>query len=246
MNSLARGLAVLNAFSDNSTGLKMTHLSDRTGLSRAVVRRCLYTLEQLGYVRKSSDGFHLEPKVISLSQTYFSASPLTTQAQEFLDQVKNATGESCSLAVLDEDEVVYVARSAARKVIDLTLGVGSRLPAYCSSLGRVLLADFQDDEIIRRLDEMDRIQRTEYTKTGVTDILEAIREARFNGYCLVEQELEIGLRSISVPVRNQNQRIIAAMTVGMPAIQSIQQSMLHDILPALQNASRELGSQLIC
>ena len=171
---------------------------------------------------------------------------MTTQAQEFLDQVKNATGESCSLAVLDEDEVVYVARSAARKVIDLTLGVGSRLPAYCSSLGRVLLADFQDDEIIRRLDEMDRIQRTEYTKTGVTDILEAIREARFNGYCLVEQELEIGLRSISVPVRNQNQRIIAAMTVGMPAIQSIQQSMLHDILPALQNASRELGSQLIC
>lgn len=246
MNSLARGLAVLSAFSENSTALKMTHLSDRTGLSRAVVRRCLYTLEQLGYVRKSTDGFHLEPKVISLSQTYFSASPLTTQAQEFLDQVKDATGESCSLAVLDDDEVVYVARSAARKVIDLTLGVGSRLPTYCSSLGRVLLADFQDDEIIRRLTEMERNKRTKYTKTEVTDVLEAIREARFKGYSLVEQELELGLRSISVPVRNQNQRVIAAMTVGMPAIQSTPQEMVSNILPSLKGASRELGSQLIC
>ncbi|MDG2166778.1 MAG: IclR family transcriptional regulator C-terminal domain-containing protein [Opitutales bacterium] len=246
MNSLARGIAVLSAFSDNSTGLKMTHLSDRTGLSRAVVRRCLYTLEQLGYVRKSTDGFHLEPKVISLSQTYFSASPLTTQAQEFLDRVKDATGESCSLAMLDEDEVVYVARSAAKKVIDLTLGIGSRLPTYCSSLGRVLLADYDDEDILSRLKDMDRVKRTKYTKTEINELLEVIRESRYSGYSLVNQELEIGLRSISVPVRNQNQRVIAAMTVGVQAMQTPQRTMETEILPILRSASKELGSQLIC
>ncbi len=246
MNSLARGIAVLSAFSDNATGLKMTHLSERTGLSRAVVRRCLYTLEQMGYVRKSTDGFHLEPKVISLSQTYFSASPLTTQPQEFLDRIKDSTGESCSLAVPDDDEVVYVARSAAKKVIDLSPGIGSRLPAYCTSLGRVLLADFEDEDILIRLKSMDRVKRTNYTKTEINELLEVIRESRYSGYSLVNQELEIGLRSISVPVRNQNQRVIAAMTVGVQATQTSQRTMETEILPILRTASKELGSQLIC
>lgn len=246
MNSLARGLAVLNAFSDNSTGLKMTHLSDRTGLSRAVVRRCLYTLEQLGYVRQSTDGFHLEPKIISLSQTYFSASPLTTQAQEFLDRVRNATGESCSLAVLDEDEVVYVARSAARKVMTVSLGIGSRLPAYCTSLGRVLLAHFPEEELLERLKKMDRVKHTDNTKTEVADLMEIMRETAHRGYSLVNQELEIGLRSLSVPVRNQNQHVIAAMNVGVQATRTTQRRMIAEILPILLSASRELGSQLIC
>ena len=163
-----------------------------------------------------------------------------------MDRVKDATGESCSLAVLDENEVVYVARSAAKKVIDLTLGIGSRLPAYCSSLGRVLLADYDDEDILSRLKAMDRVKRTEYTKTEINDLLEVIRESRYSGYSLVNQELEIGLRSVSVPVRNQNQRVIAAITVGVQAMQTSKRAMETEILPTLRTASKELGSQLIC
>jgi IclR family pca regulon transcriptional regulator len=136
MNSLARGLEVIRAFSDTATGLMMPAISMKTGLSRAVVRRCLYTLEQMGYVSQRADGYYLEPRILALSQTYFSSNTLPSLAQDFLDRVKETTGESCSLAVLDHDEIVYVARSAARRIMTVSLGIGSRLPAFYTSLDR--------------------------------------------------------------------------------------------------------------
>jgi IclR family pca regulon transcriptional regulator len=246
MNSLARGVAVLQAFSDTTTGLKMSHISVRTGLSRAVVRRCLYTLEQLGYVRQNADGYYLKPKILSLSQTYFSSSSLTSQAQEFLDRVKEATGESCSLAVLDEDEVVYVARSAAQKIMTVSLGIGSRLPAYCTSLGRILLAALPPKELANLLGKTNRLKHTQFTKTSLRDLNGAISIARDKGFALTDQELEVGLRSIAVPLRNQEQKVVAAINVGVQAASVNKRKMTTEILPVLESAATGLGSQLIC
>ena len=246
MNSLARGIAVLQAFSDTTTGVKMSNISISTGLSRAVVRRCLYTLEQLGYVRHGADGYYLEPKILSLSQTFFSSSSLTSQAQEFLDRVKESTGESCSLAVLDKDEVVYVARSAAWKIMTVSLGIGSRLPAFYTSLGRVLLATLPESQLDQYLKQLKLEPFTESTLTSKSDLRTAIQKADQQGYALVNEELEIGLRSLAVPVMNHDKQVVAAINVGVQATRMGSRKMIKEILPILKNAAYDLGSQLIC
>ena len=246
MNSLARGLAVIRAFSDTTRGTTLMKISEQTGLSRAVVRRCLYTLEEMKYVSKREDGYYLEPRILALSQTYFSSNPLPSLSQDFLDRVKEATNESCSLAVLDQDEIVYVARSAARKIMTVSLGIGSRLPAYCTSLGRVLLASLSTKELNAVLGQTHRAKHTQFTKTRLSDLKLAIAVAREKDYALTDQELELGLRSLAVPVRNHEQKVVAAINVGVQAARVSNRKMISEILPILKNAAEELGSQLIC
>ncbi|MCZ6674397.1 MAG: helix-turn-helix domain-containing protein [Verrucomicrobia bacterium] len=244
MNSLARGIEVIRAFSNLTAGLKMSAISKETGLSRAVVRRCLYTLEHMGYVRQSADGFHLEPKILSLSDPYFSPRSLPAIAQEFLDRVKEKTGESCSLAVLDEHEVVYVARSAAQRVMSVSLGIGSRLPAFCTSLGRVLLAALPRKELDAQLNKTTRKRYTDHTKTGIRDLRQIIMRAKQDGFAMVNQELEIGLRSIAVPVFNRRNQTVASINVGVQATRVTQRELRSRILPELQQAAQAISERL--
>jgi IclR family pca regulon transcriptional regulator len=147
MTSLARGMAVMRAFTRSRRNLTVAELSRKTGLSRACVRRCLHTLRKLGYVDADDHVFSLRPKVLSLGYSYLSSAPLADIAQPLLERVSAAVQESSSLGVLDGDEVVYVARSATRRIMSVALNVGSRLPAYCTSLGRVALAALEADEL---------------------------------------------------------------------------------------------------
>src|SRR3569833_1004597 len=152
MTSLARGLAVIRAFSDQRRTLTIAQISHKTGIPRAAVRRCLYTLRQLGYADAEANNFSLKPKVLTLGYSYLSSTPLTVSAQPYLNNISRTLNESCSLAVLDDQKEIYVARSATSRIMSVALNTGSRLPAYCTSLGRVMLAHMPEEALKKYLD----------------------------------------------------------------------------------------------
>ncbi|MEP7276810.1 MAG: IclR family transcriptional regulator C-terminal domain-containing protein [Betaproteobacteria bacterium] len=246
MTSLARGLAVIRGFSHQRRRMSIAQLSLRTGIPRAAVRRCLYTLGKLGYV-SSEDGrmFALRPQILSLGHAYLSSVPLVMAAQPVLDQVSEAIHESCSLAILDGDEILYVARSSAStRIMSIDLGVGSRLPAHCTSMGRVLLAGAADNEFsafLRRVKLAPFTDRTIVTRDALADAIERVRKQQ---YALVDQELEIGLRSIAVPVKDFRDRVAAAINVSVQAPRVSVAEMEKAFLPALRAAANELGMLL--
>jgi IclR family pca regulon transcriptional regulator len=246
MTSLARGLAVIRGFSQQRRRMSIAQLSLRTGIPRAAVRRCLYTLGKLGYV-SSEDGrmFALKPQILSLGHAYLSSVPLVMAAQPILDQVSESIHESCSLAILDGEEILYVARStASTRIMSIDLGVGSRLPAHCTSMGRVLLAGIDEPEFATFLR---RVKLTPYTnRTTVTKeaLAATIERARKQQYAVVDQELEIGLRSIAVPVKDFRDRVAAAINVSVQASRVSIVEMEKTFLPALRTAAEELGMLL--
>jgi IclR family pca regulon transcriptional regulator len=147
MTSLARGLAVIKAFTEQRRKLTIAQVSQRTGIPRAAARRCLYTLHQMGYVDADKHTYALRPKILALGHAYLSSTPLAVSAQPVLDRVRSALNESCSLAILDGDDILYLARSAASRIIAVQLNVGSRLPAYCTAMGRTLLAHLSERDL---------------------------------------------------------------------------------------------------
>lgn len=241
MTSLARGLAVIRAFSQHRQSQTIAQLSHATGLPRAAVRRCLYTLKQLGYVGASERNFCLRPKILNLGHAYLSSTPLAVSAQQFLDQVNAAVHESCSLAILDENEIMYVARSAATtRIMSIDLKPGSRLPAYCSSIGRVLLAHLPPEELEACLAQVKLEPYTERTVTSREKLMQILETVRDHGYALVDQELEMGLRSIAVPVRDRKGRVVAAMNVGAAAARASVRELEANVLGHLRAAAGEL------
>jgi len=246
MASLARGLAVIRAFAQQRTRLTTAQLSLRTGIPRAAVRRVLYTLCALGYAG-SDDGrtFMLHPQILALGYAYVSSTPLATSAQPLLDHVSGTLHESCSMSVLDGDDILYVARaSTSRRIMSIDLGVGSRLPAYCTSMGRVLIASLAPTDLaayLRRAKLVPLTPRTEVSRDGLAAIL---RNVRARGYAVVDQELEIGLRSIAVPVVASGGRVAAALNIGTQAARVTIGEMEKRFLPALRAAARDLGMLL--
>lgn len=245
MTSIARGIEVIRAFSDTHTGMTSAAVSKRTGLSRAVARRCLYTLSEMGYVRQSEDGYYLEPKVLSLSQIYFTSSPLPTLAQDYLDRIKNEIDETCSLAILDGEDIVYIARAVARRLLSVSLSIGSRLPAYCTSLGRILLAFLPPENLDTYLNSVKIEPLTQRTLNTAEALRAELESVRLNQYALVDQELEIGLTTLAVPVQNHRGKVVAAMNVGVQSNRVSVSDLKSRILPVLRKASKELSSQLI-
>ncbi|HEX6138160.1 MAG TPA: IclR family transcriptional regulator C-terminal domain-containing protein [Casimicrobiaceae bacterium] len=247
MTSLARGLAVIRAFSQQRQRLSIAQISLRTGISRAAVRRCLYTLGRLGYVG-SDDGrnFALRPRILALGHAYLSSAPLATSAQPLLDQVSAAVHESCSMAILDGDDLVYVARSSSSaRIMSIDLGVGSRLPAFCTSMGRVLLGALtapELNEFLKRLAAKPYTNRTIVAKDKLRDLIAAAREA---GFAVVDQELEIGLRSIAVPVLDARGRPACAINVSTQAARVPAADMERRFLPALRTAAADLSLLLM-
>ena len=243
MTSLARGLAVIRAFSQQRQRLSIGEISLRTGISRAAVRRCLHTLGRLGYVG-SDDGRHfaLRPRILALGHAYLSSAPLASSAQPLLNQVSAAVHESCSMAILDGDDVVYVARSSSSaRIMSIDLGIGSRLPAFCTSMGRVLLGGLAGAELG---DFLKRLVATPYTNRTLVSkerLREAIVAARDAGHAIVDQELEIGLRSIAVPVLDASGHPAAAINVSTQAARVPLGEMEKRFLPALRAAAGELS-----
>ncbi len=245
MTSLARGLAVINAFQERKRHLTIAQISHRTEIPRAAVRRCLYTLMKLGYATTDGRTYSLLPKVLTLGHAYLSSTPLAVSAQPYLDHISEQLHEACNLATLEGEQVLYLARSAIpQRLISVDLSVGSRLPAYCTSMGRILLAALDDDSLHDYLEHAElqaKTSRTLYTPDALWACLQQVRE---QGWCIVDQELEQGLRSIAVPVRDSSGHVLAAMNVSTHAGRVPVGELEKRFLPIMLNASRELSDQL--
>jgi IclR family pca regulon transcriptional regulator len=243
MASLARGLAVIRAFTQQRRHLTIAQLSQRTGIPRAAVRRCLYTLAKLGYVA-SDDGraYALRPRILALGHAYLSSTPLANAVQPLLDQITSDLHESSSMAVLEGDDILYIARSSTTtRVMSIDLGIGSRLPAYCTSMGRVLLAGLPDADLQAYLSRVKLTRLTGRTVTTRHELVNVLKAVRRDGYSLVDQELEIGLRSIAVPVADRDGRPVAAINVGTQSSRVSVAEMETRFLPPLHAAAHELG-----
>ena len=245
VESLARGLAVMRAFREQSDRLTLSDVSRITGLSRAAVRRSLLTLEALGYAESSGRYFSLSPQVLTLAQAYLSSSPVPRVAQSFLEKVSEQLGESCSLSILHHDEVIYIARSAKKRIGSLHRDVGTHLPAHCTSMGRVLLAALSDKELDAFLAGAKLRSYTRYTITDTDELRAVLEKVRRNNYCLVDEELEIDLRTLAIPIQNSPGRVIAAMNIGARASQTSRKHMLDEFLPIMRDAAVNMRPLLV-
>ena len=241
MMSLARGLLVIQAFSERRLQLSISQLSRRTALSRASVRRCLHTLSKLGFAG-TDDGrsFYLRPRVLALGHSYLSSMPLATAAQPILEHLSQILHESCSIALLDGTEIVYVARAHVTRIMAIDLGVGTRLPAFCTSMGRVLLANLPPDELETVLPKIEFTRYTDRTVSSVEKLRQVLATVRREGHAIIDQELELGLRSMAVPVRNPAGRVVAAINAGAHGQRVSIQDMRTRFLPYLHAAAQEL------
>ena len=241
MQSLARGLDVLRAFQHARPSLSVSQVASLANISRAAARRCLHTLAVLGYARASEGSYTVTPKALSLGYAYLSASPVARVAQPLLEEVSTSLHESCSMTVLDGDEIVYVARAATQRIISVGLSVGSRLPAYCTSMGRVLLAYSAEADIDAYLKRAPLVRQTPKTITEVAMLRRELQQVRAEGFAVVDQELELGLRSIAVPVRQSDGRAVAAINVGAQAARVELATMTQAYLPVLRAAAQQIA-----
>ena len=243
--SLARGLRVIESFEGHREGRSIVEISQSTGLSRASIRRILLTLALLGYVERSRQVYRLKTQVLRLGFSFLSSSSAVEAARPVLERITEQLRESSSMSMLDGGQIVYVARSAASRVLAAGLSVGSRLPAYCTSMGRVLLAALPDAELETYLRELKPRANTPHTITRIPQLKKAILSAREQGYSIVDQELEPGLRSIAVPVFTRSNRVVAAINVGTHVSRFDCATLVNRCLPALQEGARALRDILI-
>lgn len=243
--SLARGLRVIESFEGHQEGRSIVEISQSTDLSRASIRRILLTLQLLGYVEKSRQVYRLKTQVLRLGFSFLSSSSVVEAARPVLERITDQLHESSSMSMLDAGEIVYVARSAASRVLAAGLSVGSRLPAYCTSMGRVLLASLPDAELQAYLHQLKPRAYTPKTIVRVSQLKKAILAARRDGYAVVDEELEAGLRSIAVPVFTRSKHVVAAINVGTHVSRVDQTTLMKRCLPALQEGARTLRGILI-
>lgn len=237
VGSLARGLEVMEILAAHPAGLTLTEMAQMAGLTRAGARRFLLTLAASGYAVQEGRTFRLSPRLISVARNWLSGSSLWSFAEPFMRGVSQTFNESCSAAVLADEDVVYVARVAGRRILSVALHVGTRLPAYCTSMGRVLLSDLPPKELDVFLTRATIRANTPRTVTGRTRLAALIAQAGRDGYAIVDEELEIGLRSIAVPVRDRSGRIVAAINVSTQSARFSPAEMEREILPRLKNAA---------
>jgi len=218
--SLAKGLRVLECFGAERPRLAISDVAKATGLDRATERRCLLTLHALGYPDYDGKYFSPAPRVRRLGVGTLAALPLPQLVQPWLDRLSDRIGQSVSVSILDDGEIVYLARAAQRRVMSIGLMPGSRLPAHCTSMGRVLLAALREDEARAIVDSSDLTPRTPRSLVETGDIMAEIARVRLRGYAVVDQEVEIGLRSLAVPVFNSRNTVVAALNTAVAAVQA--------------------------
>jgi IclR family pca regulon transcriptional regulator len=242
--SLARGLTVIEAFQERPDGATVGDIAARTGLSRAAVRRLLITLELLGYASHNGPVYRLGSRVLRLGFSFLSSNSLSALASPILEEITATVHESSSLSILDGDEIVYLARSVARRVMSVGLSIGSRLPAYCTSMGRVMLAALSPEELGDYLKRAERKPLTPNTIWAKRALVAELQRVRNQGYALVDQELEIGLRSLAVPVRTRAGSVVGAINTGVQAARVTKEEMLERFLPVLREAAERLAMAL--
>lgn len=244
LGSLAKGLRVLEAFSAERSRMSIAQAAQATGLDRATTRRCLLTLHTEGYAAYDGKFFSLTPQALRLGAGVMSSLALPQTVQPWLDQLTERIGQSSSVAVLDGTEIVYVARAARQRVMSIGLMPGSRLPCHCTSMGRVLLAALSQDAARAVISQSDLTPRTAHSLTDPTAILARIGAARRDGYTVVDQEIEIGLRSVAVPLQNGQGGVVAALNTGMAAYHDQAEEMVQAYLPALKRVQEGLRGLL--
>lgn len=246
IQSLAKGLAVIEAFGAHRPTLTLSEAARLTGLSRAAARRVLITLERLGYCESDGRLFQLRPKVLNLGFAYLHGSGLSALAQPLMIELVNEVKESCSVAVLDGSDIVYVARVPTQhRIMTINLTLGSRLPAHLTSMGRVLLADLPADQLETLLTNITPIERrTGYTMTEPQRLREEIQRVGQQGYAILDQELEPGLRSVAAPIRDASGRVIAGINIGVQASRYSLAQMQSKLLPSLQQCANEISRAL--
>jgi IclR family pca regulon transcriptional regulator len=235
---------VIGSFSDGRPVMTISMVAAETGLTRATARRILHTLRQLGFVAADGDLFRLTPKVLSMGYSYLSALELPELAHPHMEQLVAQTHESSSLAILDRPDVVYVARVPTRRIMSVTLTVGTRLPAFATSMGRVLLAELPPGELDALLGSQPFPALTSRTVRTPDELREVLGQVRRQGYALTDQELEDGLRSIAVPIRDARGEAEAALNVAVHAGRTSTDTMLTDFLPRLLEAAGAIEADL--
>ena len=244
VQSLDRGLAVIRCFSSEHPSLTLSEVAERTGLTRAAARRFLLTLQELGYVGSSGRQFSLRPRVLALGYAYLSSFSVAQIAQPHLEDLAEELHESCSVSVLDGDDLVYVARASANRIMTIALTVGTRLPAYPTSMGRVLLAHLPADELEAYLSRTELRKLTERTVVDPAELRTILATVRSQGWAAVDKELEAGVRSIAVPIQDSSGKVVAAINASAHAARVPMRILEKEFLPRLLDSARQIDSEL--
>lgn len=242
VQSFARGLAVIGTFSEERSEQTLSQVAKEAGITRAGARRILLTLVNLGYAEMNGNAFRLTPKILDLGFAYLSSMPFWNLGEPVLEHLAEQVKESSSIAVLDGDDVIYVLRVPTRKIMTVGLSIGSRLPALWTSLGRVILADRSDDEIMAYIKQSDLSAKTSSTITDPEELMEEFQSIRKKGWALVNQELEDGLISIAAPIKDRQGRVIAAINISGNAQRNTSEQIQETFLEPLLNASNLISN----
>ncbi|WNJ90438.1 IclR family transcriptional regulator [Bosea sp. 685] len=234
MVALEKGLAVIECFDAIHDKLTIADVARATDLSRAAARRCLLTLAKIGYAEFDGKFFRLTPRVLRLGYAWLASTALPQLVQPFLERLSEETHESSSASLLDGHEIVYIARSAQRRIMSVGLSVGSRLPAFCSSMGRVLLAALPPEEAQARILAGKPRALTPRTVTDTAQLMPILARAQAQGYCLVDQELELGLVSLAMPLVNARGEVVAAFNLSGQAQRNSAEAMAEAFLPKMR------------
>lgn len=245
VQSLERGLEVIRVFGSDAPALSIAEVAQRANIPRPAARRFLLTLVDLGYASQEGKCFRLRPKVLDLGFAYLLSLDVWRLGQAYLDGIAQEAGETCSISILDGTEIVYVARTYVQRVISAEIGVGSRLPAFATSMGRVLLASLSEEAQRKVLSDSQLRPLTPNTVYDLERLIVLFREVASAGYALVDQELVLGLRSIAVPIRNRRGRVVAAMSISSHAWRVTKEQLIHTHLPLLLTAAEEMAPKLV-
>jgi len=245
IESLDRGLRVLEVFGGRPQPMTLSDLAKAAELPRATARRILFTLERAGFVSTDGKLFHLMPRVLVLASSYLASNHVVSVLQPALDRVSSDAQEISSMAILDGNDAVFIARASPARVFSSGIDIGYRLPAFCTSVGRVLLSQLPDDELAVALDKMDIAPLTPFTVTDKKLLLTTIIADRAQGYSLVDREAEPHFRSISVPIRRYDGAIVAAINMGAHVDRVPSAEMVERFLPRLREAAESVKPLLV-
>ncbi|HEY3955019.1 MAG TPA: IclR family transcriptional regulator C-terminal domain-containing protein [Streptosporangiaceae bacterium] len=244
VQSMARGLAVIKAFDENHQELTLSEVARATGLARAAARRFLLTLAELGYVRTDGRMFALTPRVLELGYAYLSSLSLPQIAEPHLERLVAEVQESASITVLDGTDIVYVARVPTSRIMRVTISIGTRFPAYATSMGRVLLAGLGEAELDARLARISMPPITPRTITDPAALRAELGRVRSQGWALVDQELEEGLRSLAAPILGRSGQVVAAANIATHAARTSAAEAKRSLLPVLLRTTEQIGADL--
>jgi IclR family transcriptional regulator, pca regulon regulatory protein len=244
VDSVVRALMLLEAFDAEHPTMTVSEAAELTGLNRATARRIMLTLTRTGFAVQENRGFRLTPRVLRLGFAYLSATPVSDRAQSRMRALADKVNESCSMATLDADEIVYLARVPSGRSMSITLAVGARLPAYPTSMGRVLLAALPPDELESYLARTELKALTPHTLTDRDALRAELERVRQRGFAVVDQEREEGVRSAAAPVRDNSGEVVAALNVSVNAARVSVERLVEHVVPLLRETAAEISADL--